>query len=152
VGMVVMLFCTAFNNMFTPFLMERLSNLTQEKKTEIVRLSYLFLGIAVAALLLVNIFTPLFFHYLVDAKYARGASYVFWVSLGYFFWGCYLMFSGYLFFYKKTKIMMWISLCECGDQSCIQLLVYQTLWGNRCRLCHRPVFPHHLFTGDIPIE
>jgi Na+-driven multidrug efflux pump len=31
--------------------------------------------------------------------------YVFWVGLGFFFWGIYLIFAGYIFFLKKNFIL-----------------------------------------------
>jgi O-antigen/teichoic acid export membrane protein len=110
VGMVMMLLITALSNVFTPFLMERLSNISEEKKLQVVRLSYqLVLGMFIA-LLLVNLISPLLFSLLISKKYSAGASYVFWVSLGYFFWGCYLLFSGYIFFFKKTMILFWLAI------------------------------------------
>jgi O-antigen/teichoic acid export membrane protein len=110
IGMVLMLLVTAFNNVFVPFLMERLVSINEEKKLQIVRLSYFFMLAMLGALLCINVISPFLFSLLIDKRYAHGASYVFWVSLGYFFWGGYLLFSAYIFFYKQTKILFWLSL------------------------------------------
>jgi O-antigen/teichoic acid export membrane protein len=110
IGMVLMLLVTAFNNVFVPFLMERLVNINEEKKLQIVKLSYIFILSMLGALLCINLFSPFLFSVLIDKRYAHGASYVFWVSLGYFFWGGYLMFGGYIYFYKQTKILFWLSM------------------------------------------
>lgn len=110
IGMVLMLLVSAFNNVFVPYLMERLVNINEEKKMQIVRLSYVFILAMLGALLCINLFSPFLFSALIDKRYARGSNYVFWVSLGYFFWGCYLLFSGYIYFYKQTKILFWLSL------------------------------------------
>jgi O-antigen/teichoic acid export membrane protein len=110
IGMVLMLLVTAFNNVFLPYLMECLVNINEEKKLQIVRLSYIFILAMLGALLCINLFSPFLFSILIDKRYAQGASYVFWVSLGYVFWGGYLLFSGYIYFYKQTKILFWLSL------------------------------------------
>lgn len=110
VGMVLMILVTAFSNVFTPFLMERLSDITEEKKNQIVRLSYQAIAGMLIALLLINLISPVLFSYIISKTYAHGSVYVFWVSLGYFFWGCYLIFGGYIFFYKKTGILFWLAL------------------------------------------
>lgn len=110
VGMVLMLLVTALSNVFTPFLMERLTDISERKKLQIVRLTYqLVLGMLVA-LLLLNLISPFLFSILISKKYSSGASYVFWVSLGYFFWGCYLLFAGYIFFFKKTIVLFWAAV------------------------------------------
>lgn len=110
VGMVLMLLVTALSNVFTPFLMERLADISEEKKMQIVKLTYqVGLGMLIC-LVLVNLISPFLFSFLISKKYSSGASYVFWVSLGYFFWGYYLLFAGYIFFYKKTMVLFWLSI------------------------------------------
>ena len=41
----------------------------------------------------------------MDKRYIRATAYVFWIGLSYFFWGIYLIFSGFLFYAKKTAIL-----------------------------------------------
>jgi len=110
VGMILMILVAAFSNVFTPFLMERLADITDEKKKQIVRLSYQAIGGMLIALLAINLISPLLFSLMISKTYSHGSTYVFWVSLGYFFWGCYLLFSGYIFFYKKTMILFWTAV------------------------------------------
>ncbi len=110
IGMVLMILITAFSNVFTPFLMEKLSDISEEKKNQIVRLSYQAIAGMLMALLLINLFSPFLFSLLINKTYAHGSVYVFWVSLGYFFWGCYLIFSGYIFYYKRTNILFWTAI------------------------------------------
>ena len=109
VGMVFMIFANSLSNVFTPFVMERLSDLDEQKKMELTKMSYNFILALIGALIALNLFAPVFFR-LVDHRYNSGLSYVFWVSLGYFFWGCYLLFAGYIFFYRKNKILAILSI------------------------------------------
>jgi O-antigen/teichoic acid export membrane protein len=101
---------SAFFNFYTPFLMERLSNLQLNSKLQIVKMNYYYILGCLLMLLLVLIFTPLLFSLLIDPRYIGGVKYVFWVALGYCFWGGYMLFSGFIFFTKKNKILAWLAL------------------------------------------
>ncbi|HEX2536404.1 MAG TPA: polysaccharide biosynthesis C-terminal domain-containing protein [Chitinophagaceae bacterium] len=110
IGSIVLIFCTAFNNSFVPFLYERLSHLTEKGKKEIARISLFFilaLALVVAALILLS---PWFFRTFLDARYYRGWRYVSWIGLAYWFWGIYLVFSGYLFYYKRTRFLTFLAV------------------------------------------
>jgi O-antigen/teichoic acid export membrane protein len=110
IGSVVLFVITPFVNIFTPFLMERLADINEKKKVEIVKLSYGYLFFLVIVMAILNLGAPLLFRYLIDVSYYRGLSFVFWVSLGYFFWGIYLLFGGYIYFYNKSKILGWLAI------------------------------------------
>ena len=77
---------------------------------QIVKMSYIYFAGCIVLLLCILVFTPLFFKYLIDPQYASGARYVFWVALGYCFWGGYMLFSGFIFFYKRNRILGWLSI------------------------------------------
>jgi len=110
VGSLVMILVNAYFNFYTPFLMERLSDITEEKKLQIVKMAYLY-GIACVVVLILIIFlTPIFFKILIAPNYYKGVNYVFWVALGYCFWGGYMLFSGFIFFFKKNKILGWLAV------------------------------------------
>jgi O-antigen/teichoic acid export membrane protein len=105
VGTLILIVINAFFNFYTPFLMERLTNLTEQKKLQIVKMSYLFAGGALVALVLISLFTPYFFTYFIDKRYEAAGQYVFWVGLGYVFWGGYMLFSTYIFYFKRNRIL-----------------------------------------------
>lgn len=110
IGSIIMILSGAFLNVYTPFLFERLNNLTETKKIEIVRISYLFVIGLFGALILMSVSSPYFYHWFIDADFAGGVQYVFWTGLSYCFWGCYLIFVGYLFFLKKTKVISYLAM------------------------------------------
>ncbi len=110
VGMLILIIINAFFNFYTPFLLERLVDLTDEKKIQIVRMNYLYsLGIIII-LVVITFITPYFFRFLIDPHYTSGIKYVFWVGLGYVFWGGYMLFTNYIFFFNKTKILGWLAV------------------------------------------
>lgn len=109
-GLIVSIFSGAFLNIYTPFLYERLTKITEIKKIEIVRLSYLFIAALCGLTLLLTFGSNLIFTWFIDERYASGVQYVFWISLSYLFWGGYLVFAGYIFFLKKTMILAYLAI------------------------------------------
>jgi O-antigen/teichoic acid export membrane protein len=110
VGSLVLIAVTAFVNFFSPYLMERLSDNTERGRLQIVKISYYYIMGSVCLLMCVLIFSPLFFKFFIDPQYGDGVKYVFWVALGYCFWGGYILFAGYIFYLKKTKILGWLAI------------------------------------------
>lgn len=112
IGNVILIIVLAFSNFFSPFLYERLAKNTEQGKREVVKVSYAFIGGTLLAVILLSLVTPLIFGWMIDSRYASGASYVIWVGLGYFFWGIYTIFSGYIFYSKKTKVLGWLAFAN----------------------------------------
>ena len=105
IGSVIMICVNVFSNLLTPYMYERLAALDERAKTQLVKVSYLFAAGTLLILLLLIPVSELFFIHLIDEKYREGSRYVFWIGLSYFFWGCYLLFSGYIFYYNKTGLL-----------------------------------------------
>lgn len=105
VGTVILILVTGFSNFFSPFLYERLARNQEKDKREIVKMSYGFLAGTFLAVVLLTVLTPLLFGWFINDRYSGAEKYVFWVGLGYFFWGIYTIFSGYIFFHKATRIL-----------------------------------------------
>lgn len=105
VGMILLLMVNAMGNFIQPFLFERLANLTDKAKKEIVTISYIITGGLFLLLLIITVATPTFFSLLIDDSYAKGTRYVFWVGLSYVFWGIYILFSGYIYYSGNTRIL-----------------------------------------------
>ncbi|MES2376886.1 MAG: oligosaccharide flippase family protein [Bacteroidota bacterium] len=110
VGSMLLLPIGAFVNFYAPFVYERLANINEEKKIEIVRLSYYFVAIILICFVGIIAISPLFFKLLIDPKFNGGMQYVFWVALAYVFWGGYMLFATTIFFKQRTKILGWLSV------------------------------------------
>lgn len=103
VGMVILIVVTAFSNFYTPFLYERLGRNTEKDRLEILRVGYGFILGLFVLLGLLTLLTPSFFSLLISERFAHAAKYVFWVGLGFCFWGIYIVFTGYIFYYRKSN-------------------------------------------------
>jgi O-antigen/teichoic acid export membrane protein len=110
VGMILLIFSTAFANFFSPFLFEHLNKGTEEAKLKVIRVSYLFIIAMFLILLVLTLLTPSFFAYFISPQFEKASIYVFWIGLSYCFWAVYLLFAGYIYYLKKSKVLGYISL------------------------------------------
>jgi len=110
VGSLIMIVVNAFFSFYTPFLMERLSDLTDSKKVEIVRMSYVYFAGIIGVLLVMSLLAPFFFRYFIDPSFIEGVKYVFWIGLGYVFWGGYMLFALFINYHNKNRVLAWLAL------------------------------------------
>jgi O-antigen/teichoic acid export membrane protein len=110
VGMVILLLVNAVTAFFQPYLYERLSNLTEKAKIEIVKTTYIIISGLFIFLLLLTFLSPVLFKTFIHESYSKGNMYVFWTGLSYFLWGIYSLFSGYIFYKKKTRSLGYLAI------------------------------------------
>jgi O-antigen/teichoic acid export membrane protein len=73
-------------------------------------MSYLYGIGCLLVLVLIILLAPIFFRIFIAPGYYEGVRYVFWIALGYCFWGGYMLFSGFVFFFKRNKILGWLAI------------------------------------------
>jgi O-antigen/teichoic acid export membrane protein len=110
VGSLIMIVINAFFSFYTPYLMEGLSDLSDKRKFEIVRVNYVYIFGILVILAVMSSLAPIFFRLFIDPRYIGGVRYVFWIGLGYVFWGGYMMFALYITYYNKNKILAYLAL------------------------------------------
>lgn len=109
-GYIISIISGAFLYVYTPFLLERLAKITDSKKREIVKLSWVFILVLVFLTIILTLGSKFIFVHIIHKDFINGAQFVFWTALSYLFWGGYLIFAGYIFYLKKTKILGYISI------------------------------------------
>ena len=111
---IINVLVTAFFLSYQPLLYNYLSNLTLENKYRIVRIKYIFAGFLLVSTILLSVTAPVFYNLFIQNKiYHQGIPYVAWNSFAFFFWGLYALFLGYLYFYRKNKIVIVFSIFSC---------------------------------------
>lgn len=101
---------SAFFFSYQPVLYNYLSNFTQENKYKVLRIKYLFAAALLLSVVLLNTFIPFIYHAFINEQYHPGIPYVAWNAFGYFFWGLYAMLLGFLYYYKKNSLVIWLSV------------------------------------------
>ncbi|MFI5451818.1 oligosaccharide flippase family protein [Pedobacter sp. UC225_61] len=109
IGSTVAMLCAAFANAIIPFSYNLFKIDTLEAKKKLVKVYWIFVLILATVLFFLWLLAPYIFKYFIDSKFNNGQIYVFWVGLGYFFQGLYLLFANIIFYFKKTKILFYWS-------------------------------------------
>ena len=108
---IINVLVTAFFLSYQPLLYNYLADLTIENKYRLVRIKYLFAGFLLICTLLLCVSTPLFYQLFIRNKiYHQGIPYVAWNAFAFFFWGLYALFLGYLYYYRKNRIVIIFSI------------------------------------------
>jgi len=109
-GMIVSLIQDSFNRAFAPYLFEKLKTPTEEIKKSIVKKTYLYYVIIFVLAGLIGLAGTLAASTILGAKYQNSGQFILWISFAYAFTGLYKMHVNYIFYEKKSKILMLITL------------------------------------------
>ncbi len=109
-GMVMTLFVTAFNRSWSPWLYEQLAEITQVRKRQVVRGTYLY-GAAVVVLAgAVTVASHVLIRFMTTSDFHGATAFVGWVALGYAFHGLYTMVFPYMVHVGRTAFLGFISM------------------------------------------
>ena len=104
-GMIVMLFTDAFIKAWTPWFFKKLANPTEGDKLKIVKFTYLYIGTIFVLALVVSGASIIIMPYFVVESYYGALDFVFWIALGYVFFGIYQIFFPYLVHIGRTSFL-----------------------------------------------
>lgn len=105
VGLVVMFFTEAFNNVWSVWLFEQLALADKADKRRVVRLTYLFDLVYLGLAGLLAVCSGLIVRVMATDAYQGAAAFVGWVALGYALRGMYTLVYPYLVHAKKTYFL-----------------------------------------------
>lgn len=105
VGQALGLLTESFNKAYAPWLMKNLSAPTSALRVTIVRGTYLYFFLVLAAAALFGFLAPMFLGFLVGESFQAAAELVIYIAFGFAFGGCYFMVTNYIFFESKTKVL-----------------------------------------------
>ena len=106
-GGLMMILHGAFYRVFLPYAFEKLSssNDSIEVKRKLVKITYLYIFAFITFSLLLYLFAILFFPWFVGPKFENAYVYVLWIALGYAMLAAYQMFTIYVIYTKKTRMV-----------------------------------------------
>lgn len=107
VGAIMLLLGTSVNQAWGPMLFKLLKN--KEEWRTIRKLTFLVACGFILFSAIVYLSSDLIFKYLIAAKYLRGQVFFPWLLLGFLFQSLYFLFTNYLFFYNRTRVLALIT-------------------------------------------
>ncbi len=109
-GLILGILADSFNKAFAPWLMERLSNINDDVKKQIVIFTYLyFVTISMLAALGAYI-APYILPFIVGSKFQGAGSPLLFILLGNAFMGMYYMVTNYIFYSRRTGLLSTLTI------------------------------------------
>jgi O-antigen/teichoic acid export membrane protein len=102
IGMVLSLFTVAVNQAYAPWLFEQLRDLTEYRKCQIVRYTYLYFIALIIVALLVGLYANIIILIIAGDQFKDGAEVVIYITMGFAFGGMYFMVTNYVFYASAT--------------------------------------------------
>lgn len=109
IGSSISILSSSFAKAIVPFSYQQFSLNTDSSKMKVVRIYLIFILVLTFIIILLWILSPFIFKVFIGDNFQKGIKYVFWVSIGFYFQGLYLLFANVIFFLKKTKIFLYWS-------------------------------------------
>ncbi len=107
----VLIVMVSINQAWAPNLYERLNKKPQNKEKKlIVSQTYKIMLIMIAVTLIFIVLVPFVYQFLIDKRYTRGVLLSRLISIGFLFNGLYFLFTNYILFSKKTKVLSSITV------------------------------------------
>tara|TARA_R110000868_G_scaffold345769_2_gene606867 strand:+ start:195 stop:1448 length:1254 start_codon:yes stop_codon:yes gene_type:complete len=109
IASVIMVITTAFNKAYTPFLFEKLKDITLPQKKILVKYGYLyFLGLLLLATGL-SLTGPYIVDIFLGKEFIESQEYITWFAFGFAFYGMYSMLVNYVLYTQKTIYLSYVT-------------------------------------------
>jgi O-antigen/teichoic acid export membrane protein len=112
IGTSIALITVAFNQAWSPFLFQTLTNADEAKKKRLVKQSYVMMLVFLVIALMLNLVKPIIFKIFIHPQFHISQQFVFFISLGSAFNGMYFLVTNYIFYEKRTKYLSYVTLCN----------------------------------------
>jgi O-antigen/teichoic acid export membrane protein len=110
IGSIILMIALAFNNAWTPNLLELLKVGDGPSKDKAVKITYLYILCLLFLTISLTAISPLLFKYFINERFHDGLKLIPWIAFSSFFFGCYLAFTNFIFYVKKNKIFGYLSI------------------------------------------
>lgn len=108
---IINVIVTSFFFSYQPVLYTYLGDLNPATKNKLLKIKYGFALFLIVCTILLCVTTPIFYKlFIKNIAYHAGIVYVAWNAFAFFFWGLYALFLGYLYYYRKNKIVIIFSV------------------------------------------
>lgn len=109
-GAVVGIFANAFNSAFSPYLYQKLNNITENMQKKLVYYTYIYFIFIVVFAMLLSTFFVILADIFLPSSFQGATEYIYIISLAYAFHGMYLMVVNYIFYAKKNHLISMVTI------------------------------------------
>jgi len=105
IASILSILVMAFNKAYTPYLYEKLKDITVEKKKNLVKYSYLYFIILLLIAGILSLVAPSLMGYFLGKDFAASQEYVVWLAFSFAFYGMYQLVVNYILYVKRTAAL-----------------------------------------------
>ncbi len=109
-GTLITILSTGINRSTTPLIFKYLEKKDNASRQKVIKYLYVASGIIFISSIFLIIFSDLFFYFFIDQKFYPSKKFIIPLVLGLMFQGGYMMISSLFFYFKKNRILSYISL------------------------------------------
>lgn len=112
-GSIIVTLCSAL----LQYILPRIYKMLSEPVINYASIRRLFLGymaLMTAGLLLLLLFVPFAYKFMVHKNYLPGLNYYYLICIGYYFWTIAYLFFSFLLYYKHKRKIIWLSAAFAG--------------------------------------
>lgn len=106
IGMILSFIITSFNQAWLPYFFKTLNNGNEKAKIKLQQKIWAFIIFISIIAVLIYLILPFIYKFFINKNYNINYIIILWILIGYIFNGMYKMFVNYLFYYKKTNLLM----------------------------------------------
>ena len=104
-GMTLLIVVGAFNKSWSPWMYEKLVDISEASKKKIVKYTYLYNIFIIITAICITLLSYFLIIFMTTEEYYSSKMFIIWVSLGYAFWGMYTMIFPYFVHTGKTHFL-----------------------------------------------
>lgn len=104
-GLILGMLADSFNKAFAPWLMEKLSDISDETQKKIVIFTYIYFFVIIALAALGAFVAPYVLPYIVGPQFQTAGPLLVFILLGNAFIGMYYMVTNYIFYSRRTGLL-----------------------------------------------
>ena len=109
IASIIMVLIAAFNRAYTPFLFEKLKDISSSEKIKIVRYTYLYFGALIMITTALCLISPLIVKFFVGDEFSGSQQYIVWFAFGFSFYGMYSLVANYVLYSQRTIYLSYIT-------------------------------------------
>ena len=109
IASIIMVLIAAFNKAYTPFLFEKLKDITDFQKIKIVRYTYLYFGVLILITSGLCLISPIIVRFFVGDEFSGSQEYIVWFAFGFSFYGMYSLVANYVLYSQRTIYLSYIT-------------------------------------------
>jgi len=110
IASVITILTKAFNKAFSPYLLKKLTNITERDKEQIVKYTYLYFITLLLLAGALSLITPFLIESFLGESFQKAKDYIPWIAFSFAFYGMYLMVVNYVLFTKKTASLSYVTI------------------------------------------